>query len=488
MILWNVADEQVIRQLLGHTGTVRGVAFSGDGRFAASTGGDRMVKIWNLQTNAESRSFQTPRQWGYEVVFSPDSRTILCGGADGIWGLWRIRAQSDVRTFSSSGIVRCVAVSKDGLIALSGSDDANLHVWDVATGKALGNLVGHSADICTIVFLPDDRHALTGSYDTKLKLWDIVSGQVLHTFEGHTGYVRRISVSHDGQKALSASWDDRSLRLWDLNQRREIWHFEPPRIARDAAFLGGTAAIVMAKADGYLGVYDSLTKAQIRSYKSNPGWIRCLAASADGVHVLSGDVYGTIAYSDAVAGAVKFTLTEHTGSVSAVAISADGKTGISGSPDHTVRLWDLSAGKEIHAFALHAAQVTGVTFTANGQSALSGCEDYTIRLLDFTRPAHYREFESRIRQARLTLEKNPQDAAALKTFGEYYAFRGRYDWAVDFFEQARKNGATISPLALARCYWQNDKLAEAKREFQNALALHEAPGDYLKMCIDAVSQ
>ena len=70
------------------------------------------------------------------------------------------------------------------------------------------------------------------------------------------------------------------------------------------------------------------------------------------------------------------------------------------------------------------------------------------------------------------------------------AFRGRYDWAVDFYEDARKNGAPVSPLALARCYWQMEppKLVEAKHEFEKALALHEAPGDYLKLCMDAVAQ
>src|SRR5207237_2442019 len=128
-------------------------------------------------------------------------------------------------------------------------------------------------------------------------------------------------------------------------------------------------------------------------------------------------------------------------------------------------------------------------FTADGQKALSGSLDRNLKLWDFTRPAKYIEFEARIKWGRTALEKNPNDPSALKTFGEYYAFRGRYDWAVDFFEEARKKGATVSPLTLARCYWQMEppKLPEAKREFEKALALHEASGDYLKMCIDAVS-
>jgi WD40 repeat protein len=42
--------------------------------------------------------------------------------------------------------------------------------------------------------------------------------------EGHTGMVRAVAVTADGRRAVSASFDH-SLRLWDLESRKEIATF-----------------------------------------------------------------------------------------------------------------------------------------------------------------------------------------------------------------------------------------------------------------------
>ena len=81
----------------------------------------------------------------------------------------------------------------------------------------------------------------------------------------------------------------------------------------------------------------------------------------------------------------------------------------------------------------------------------------------------------------------PDDGAALATLGEWYAFRGVHDWAVEFLVKARANGAPVSSLTLARCYWQLNRTTEAAGEFRTALARSEAPADYLRLCLAAVA-
>ena len=111
-----------------------------------------------------------------------------------------------------------------------------------------------------------------------------------------------------------------------------------------------------------------------------------------------------------------------------------------------------------------------------------------MRLYDFTRPQRYTEFEHRLPHARESLAKNPNDGSALAAFGEWWAFRHRPDWAAELFEKSRAAGAEISPLAMARCYWQLDKLPEARVEFRRAMEKKEAPEFYLRLCIDAVER
>jgi tetratricopeptide (TPR) repeat protein len=79
------------------------------------------------------------------------------------------------------------------------------------------------------------------------------------------------------------------------------------------------------------------------------------------------------------------------------------------------------------------------------------------------------------------------NATAQRALGEWYAFRGVDDWAVQLLEKAARNGADVSSLTLARCYWKLGRLADAAREFRSAIADQEAPKDYLNHCLAAVT-
>jgi WD40 repeat protein len=63
------------------------------------------------------------------------------------------------------------ALSRDGSLALSGGADHTARLWDVATGKGLQKLEGHTSQVYAVAFRPDGRQAPTGSEDTLLKLW-----------------------------------------------------------------------------------------------------------------------------------------------------------------------------------------------------------------------------------------------------------------------------------------------------------------------------
>jgi WD40 repeat protein len=54
--IWNVASGQDVLQLVGHTGAIRSLVFSPDGRFIVSAGGDGTIRMWNLGTGKELAS------------------------------------------------------------------------------------------------------------------------------------------------------------------------------------------------------------------------------------------------------------------------------------------------------------------------------------------------------------------------------------------------------------------------------------------------
>jgi hypothetical protein len=79
-----------------------------------------------------------------------------------------------------------------GQTALSSSDDGTLKLWNLSTGEALRTLQGHTKAVRSVAINPapleidgttysPGQIALSGSDDGTLKLWDLSTGQVLHT-------------------------------------------------------------------------------------------------------------------------------------------------------------------------------------------------------------------------------------------------------------------------------------------------------------------
>jgi hypothetical protein len=135
--------------------------------------------------------------------------------------IWDIASGGEIRTFTGhSALVYSVAFSPDGKYALSGSEDKTLKLWEVSSGKEIRTFSGHSGEVSSVAFSPDGKYALSGSSDNTMKLWDIASGGEIRTFTGHSYIVNSVEFSPDGKYALSGSWDN-TLKLWDITSGKE---------------------------------------------------------------------------------------------------------------------------------------------------------------------------------------------------------------------------------------------------------------------------
>jgi WD40 repeat protein len=138
-----LSQGQPVRTLSGHTGSVRSVAFSPDGRLLASGScGQRdsrdfciqgEIKLWDVASGREVRSLTGHTNWVYSVAFSPDGRLLASGSADETIKLWEVASGSEVRTLSGhTNTVYSVAFSPDGRLLASGSGDATIKLWDIS--------------------------------------------------------------------------------------------------------------------------------------------------------------------------------------------------------------------------------------------------------------------------------------------------------------------------------------------------------------------
>jgi WD40 repeat protein len=96
-------------------------------------------------------------------------------------------------------------------------------VWDVAAGRCLAVLEGHTGLVTSVALTPDGRTAVSGSDDQTLRVWDVATGRCLAILEGRTGEVFSLSVTPDGRTAVSmAGHNPLRVCVWDVATGRRL--------------------------------------------------------------------------------------------------------------------------------------------------------------------------------------------------------------------------------------------------------------------------
>merc|ERR1712224_396020 len=103
-----------------------------------------------------------------------------------------------------------------GVVSCDGDDidtPGVLKVWDVATGKCVATLKGHSHHVWGVAVFPDGRRVVSASWDKTLKVWDVATRKCVATLEGHSDWVLGVAVLPDGRRVVSGS-KDKTLKLF----------------------------------------------------------------------------------------------------------------------------------------------------------------------------------------------------------------------------------------------------------------------------------
>ncbi|MFA4911433.1 MAG: caspase family protein [Desulfobacteria bacterium] len=338
---------------LGHTGGVKSVAYSPNGRYALS-GSDKTLKLWEISSGREIRTFTGHTRYVNSIAFSPDGGYALSGSLDNSIKLWDIFTGKEIKTFTDKDSVNSVMFSPDGKYFLAGcgytdmgikAKDTTVKLWEVSTGQKIRTFTGHTGDVWSVAFSPNGRHAVSaGRLDKTIKLWEISTGGEMRTFAGHTDQVYSVAFSPDGKYVLSGG-SDKTVRLWDVSTGNVVKILEGhTNTIFSVAFSPDGRYIVSGGSDG-IGLWDISTGNEILVFR---GGAQTIAFSPDGKYVVSG-TGNVLKLWDLATGREIRTFGGNISAVNSVKFSSDGRYVFSAG--NTLSLWDTSSGREIRTFA-----------------------------------------------------------------------------------------------------------------------------------------
>ncbi len=216
------------------TSRFQSAAFSPDGRKLAVAG-----QVHARLDNGEAAPNDTYAN-GLVVVFDLDRRAIL----------WR----SDGMT---TGMIRDLAISPDGRFLATADNTNTVTLWELASGKVVRQLHGHSRLVSHVVFSPDGSRLASASWDSTVIVWDVASGLQMTMLQGHMRSVLCVAFSPDGRR-LATSSEDQTVRLWDAESGQEVLTLRGHTdIVTSVAFSPDGNRLASAGADGTVQVREA---------------------------------------------------------------------------------------------------------------------------------------------------------------------------------------------------------------------------------------
>ena len=463
--LWDVATREQIGTLEGHTDGVRSMSFSPDGATLASGGGheDKTVKLWDVGTRELIGTLEGHEYEVNTVAFSPRGRMLVSGSHRTV-KLWDVGTREPIGALEGVG-ANAVSFSRDGTMLVSGSH-RTVRLWDVATRRMITTLEGHARSVNHVALSRDQMNLITGSDDGTILLWDIsewtgprpsaleiISGDgqqgepgaaltrplvvevrdqygnllpdaaVTFTVTAGEGQLSgRFAVEHtttdaDGRAELTltlglpgpnivgVSLGGRELGTFtaqgvgtavaELEGDYRTWHLPTAATVRlGKGALGESDRAVALSADGRcLAVASGIG---VWLYEASTSRALALLPTESAVHSVAFSLGGTLAAGLdngqvelwEVETGERITTLRHAdwGRVTSVAFSRDGTALASGSWDQVIKVWDVETRREVGTWEVpregNSLWPLSVAFSPDGTRLVSGFQDGTVRLWD----------------------------------------------------------------------------------------------------------
>jgi WD40 repeat protein len=404
--IWDSGSGLLLKELNGHINTVNSAFFSPDGTLVA-TSGDQTARLWEVKTGSLQRELKGQSEGINVAVYSPDgTKVALVTGSNYLY--------NSIPDFSNENSPGMKDIPSDRFI----------RVWDAETWKLLLDLKGHTAEVTSVLFSPDNQRLLTASMDGTSRIWDAKSGELLKELKGHKQGIITAVFSPDGKKIVTASMDGTAI-IWDSKTGARVKDLNShARMLFSAVFSPDGKKIATASSDDSVRIWNAVSGILLKSFHGELHPTRADVFSSDGhyfISILDSTVNiwnlqtwkidgklrvhhgisnaffspdnkiivttdnwdGEIGLWDPQTGRRKTYFNTYPGGIYYAAFSSDGKQiALTASRDSTAGIWKIPTGKSLTDLRGHSGLVSAVNFSPVGNDLMTISMDNALKIWD----------------------------------------------------------------------------------------------------------
>lgn len=226
--IWDLEAGKLLNSLEGHTQQVPAVAFRPDGKMVATGSHDKAVKLWDAETGKLVRTLDGHTGEVRCALFTADGKKLVTGGRDNTVIVWDPETGKQLKSWRCDDTVHnlCLVPNQPNQMAV-GHD--RFSRYDLSSGEELVALRGDDHPVECLAISRDGTKAVTGSFGGEMRIWDLKAGKETARYQAHQGACWWVDFSPDGKFVVSGGgggWtngqpdpgEDFAIRIWKLDE------------------------------------------------------------------------------------------------------------------------------------------------------------------------------------------------------------------------------------------------------------------------------
>jgi WD40 repeat protein len=364
------------------------VEYCADGRQLVTASTDATAKLWS----ADGMVLKTLVGHDERLIrayFDPACEHVITASTDGTARIWTTVGDSVIAQLGGhDGGAASVFFHPDGSrVFTTSADGGAVYTWDVATWERLAELRVPDIGDGLVEVSENGRYVLAMT-DEMGATWDLASGRRLATLEGHTDTINWGIFSFDGTRVVTGDLRGDTI-VWNTSSGESLVSID------GGGKIGAAVQFAGFRPDDDRIIVSSLIATRIHDARSGEVVVELDTGgapvtmgrfTADGRQVLTTNSDHPAEIWNAETGQSELAIEGISEGTSAAAISADGSLIATGGHSGEVRVWDAQDGGALATIRAHTrVSGTGMTvrwieFSRDSQTLATAGSDGYVRV------------------------------------------------------------------------------------------------------------
>ena len=324
----------------------------------------------------------------HTIAVSNDGKIVITVSDENLVNIWSLDLSKQINSFMSSNISKsCITVTNDGKFIAFGSSNCSVEIQSTINKKST-KLVGHTEIVQCVVATNDSNYIISGSYDKTIRIWNIQQKTQKVIITDHSNRVNCITITKDNRYIVSGSY---GIRVWNFQTQIQKAVFESSiYLVESLAVTSDNKYIVSISTSKYnkIQLFNLPEKRLEAVLEGHTKRVLVIGLSIDNKYVISYSRDTTIrlwSIESKNQESVVKTIPYHKNRC--VAISNDNIYFNSGIPKTNLDIYNCIERQKKLQFPGHTMSVTSIALTSDYEYIITGSYDMTVRIWNFQNKA-----------------------------------------------------------------------------------------------------